>query len=187
VSGTKCHLCLRPLTAQLVTDLTGSAPVGFVASSVLVPSFSLSVSIGSYLRLAHALHVNVHRQAHVAVPQNRSTGFVVDTERVKVRRTAAAEGVPPILAGKEIVALVDMRFRLVLILLLSADGATRQRRHDRAAREVIEIEGFPISGLEDRSNRELTHAEFVSFERVSQSLHDGNWRASVAFSEPGKM
>ena len=115
------------------------------------------------------------------MPQNRLTGLVVDTERVRVRCKAAAEGVRPIPAGKGIVALVDMRFRLVLILLLSADGATRQRRHDRAALGVIEIEGFPISGLE-----ELTHAEFVSFERVSQSLHDGNWRASVAFSEPGK-
>jgi len=34
------------------------------------------------LRLAHALHVDVHRHADVAVTQNRLNRFVVNAERV---------------------------------------------------------------------------------------------------------
>jgi hypothetical protein len=50
----------------------------------------------AHLRFAHALHVNVHRQAHVAVAENCLNRFVVHAQAVKVCREAAAESVPAV-------------------------------------------------------------------------------------------
>ena len=56
---------------------------------------------------------------------------------MKVRREATAERMPAVPLGERLVALVDMALRLVLILLLSAYCALRERRNDYAPGEII--------------------------------------------------
>src|SRR5438046_196525 len=83
---------------------------------------------------------------------------------------------PAVPLGERLVALVDMALRLVLILLLSAYCALRERRNDYAPGEIIEIQRLAVASLEDRQARlcQDSHAESVRFERVRQLLDDGD-------------
>jgi hypothetical protein len=57
--------------------------------------------------------------------QNRLNGFVLDTERVEIRRKPAAKSVPAVPAGKGIIALENVPLGFVLIFVLAA--ATQRR------------------------------------------------------------
>jgi hypothetical protein len=66
---------------------------------------------------------------------------------------------------------MSVAFGFVLILLLLANGAARERRRNGALHEVIEVQGLSSSTLKDRADCELPHALPVSSECVCQLLH----------------
>ena len=79
----------------------------------------------AHLRFAHALDVNVLSQPYVGVPQNPLNRLIVNAKLVKVCCEAAAEGMPAVPARKGIIALKEMRFRLVLRFCFLADRTAR--------------------------------------------------------------
>lgn len=106
--------------------------------------------------------------------------FVIHAKRVQVGCESAAGCMPTVPAGKGIVTLEEMRFRLVLIFLLPADRATRQGGSDDAPYEVVQIKWLSISSLEGRKIRlrQFPHSQLVCFERIRQPLDC--WNGSAA-------
>ena len=67
------------------------------------------------MQLAHALDVDILRNADVGVPQNRLDGFIVNAKGVQVCRKAAPEGVPAVPQGKGTIALPPSMTLLVFL------------------------------------------------------------------------
>jgi hypothetical protein len=84
------------------------------------------------------------------MPENRLDTFIVHAKPVQVCGKATAEGVPPVPAGQGIIAPKFMALGLVFLFELPANRTAGKCGENHAAREIVEIQGLPISCLKGR-------------------------------------
>ena len=95
-----------------------------------------------YLRFAHALDVHVHREAHVAVTQDRLNRFIVHSQRVEIGSEAPPEGVPAV-PCESIVQLEHMGFGFVVRFGFPAFDALLDCWPNHPLGQIVEVQRLP--------------------------------------------